>query len=57
MDNIRMLVVDTIHNAKVGHLGLPLGMAKVRYVLYRHIMRYNPGNTKWFSIDHFVLNA
>ena len=57
MDNIRMLVVDVVQNAKAGHLGLPLGMAEVGYVLYRHVMRYNPNNAKWFNRDRFVLSA
>lgn len=57
VDNIRMLVVDTVQNAKAGHPGLPLGMAEVGYALYRHVMRYNPNNVKWFNRDRFVLSA
>lgn len=33
VDKIRMLVVDTIQNVKAGHLGLPLEMAEVGYML------------------------
>ncbi|GLJ42686.1 hypothetical protein SUGI_0885050 [Cryptomeria japonica] len=57
VDNIRMLVVDTIQNAKAGHPGLPLGMAEVGYLLYRHVMKYNPANPSWFNRDRFVLSA
>ncbi|KAJ9684630.1 hypothetical protein PVL29_016881 [Vitis rotundifolia] len=32
-------------------------MAEVGYILYRHAMRYNPRNPKWFNRDRFVLSA
>ncbi|KAH7424237.1 hypothetical protein KP509_12G096400 [Ceratopteris richardii] len=57
VENIRMLVVDAIQEAKAGHPGLPLGMAEVGYVLYRKAMRHNPRNPKWFNRDRFVLSA
>ncbi|KAL5800290.1 hypothetical protein ACOSQ4_033174 [Xanthoceras sorbifolium] len=57
VDNIRMLIVDAVQNAKAGHPGMPLGMAEVGYVLYRHAMKYNPRNPKWFNRDRFVLSA
>ena len=52
-----MLVVDSVQHAKTGHPGMALGMAEVGYVLFRHVMRYNPGNPKWFNRDRFVLSA
>uniref|UniRef100_F6HNF2 transketolase n=1 Tax=Vitis vinifera TaxID=29760 RepID=F6HNF2_VITVI len=52
-----MLIVDAVQTAKAGHSGMPLGMAKVGYILYRHVMRYNPRNPKWFNRDRFVLSA
>ncbi|KAJ7970504.1 transketolase, chloroplastic-like [Quillaja saponaria] len=57
VDNIRMLIVDTVQNAKAGHPGMALGMAEVGYMLYRHVMRYNPKNPNWFNRDRFVLSA
>ncbi|KAF6167813.1 hypothetical protein GIB67_027591 [Kingdonia uniflora] len=57
VDNIRMLIVDAVQNAKAGHPGMALGMAEVGYVLYRHAMKYNPRNPKWFNRDRFVLSA
>lgn len=57
VDNVRMLIVDAVQTAKAGHSGMPLGMAKVGYILYRHVMRYNPRNPKWFNRDRFVLSA
>ncbi|XP_022879243.1 transketolase, chloroplastic-like [Olea europaea var. sylvestris] len=57
VDNIRMLIVDAVQNSKAGHPGMALGMAEVGYFLYRHVMRYNPKNPKWFNRDRFVLSA
>lgn len=54
---MRMLVIDSVQNAKAGHPGMALGMAEVGYVLYRYAMRYNPRNPKWFDRDRFVLSA
>ncbi|CAD5195125.1 unnamed protein product, partial [Musa acuminata subsp. malaccensis] len=31
-------------------------MADVAYHLYRHVMRYNPENLRWFNRDRFYLN-
>ncbi|KAL9678330.1 hypothetical protein QQ045_016174 [Rhodiola kirilowii] len=57
VDNMRMMIIDSVQNAKAGHPGMALGMAEVGYVLYRHAMRYNPRNPKWFDRDRFVLSA
>ncbi|KAL5709964.1 transketolase [Ranunculus cassubicifolius] len=57
VDNIRMLIVDSVQAAKAGHPGMALGMAEVGYVLYRHMMKYNPKNPNWFNRDRFVLSA
>ncbi|KAL2525857.1 Transketolase-1 [Abeliophyllum distichum] len=57
VDNIRMLIVDAVQKSKAGHPGMALGMAEVGYFLYRHVMRYNPRNPKWFNRDRFVLSS
>ncbi|KAI3416678.1 Transketolase [Psidium guajava] len=57
VDNVRMLIVDSVQNAKAGHPGMALGMAAVVLLLYRHVMKYNPKNPKWFNRDRFVLSA
>ncbi|XP_002985082.2 transketolase, chloroplastic [Selaginella moellendorffii] len=57
VQNMRMLVVDAVNNAKAGHPGMPLGMAEVGFTLYRKVMKYNPGNPGWFNRDRFVLSA
>ncbi|KAA8539299.1 hypothetical protein F0562_025991 [Nyssa sinensis] len=55
IDNIRMLIVDAVQHAKAGHPGMPLGMAEVGFFLYRHVMRYNPRNPKWFNRDSLLI--
>ncbi|GFP95967.1 transketolase chloroplastic [Phtheirospermum japonicum] len=57
VDNLRMLMVDSVQKAKAGHPGMALGMAEVGYFLYRHVMRHNPDNPSWFNRDRFVLSA
>ncbi|CAK9136099.1 unnamed protein product [Ilex paraguariensis] len=57
VDNVRMLIVDAVQNSKAGHPGMALGMAEIGYFLYRHVMRNNPRNPKWFNRDRFVLSA
>ncbi|KAK6929174.1 Transketolase-like, pyrimidine-binding domain, partial [Dillenia turbinata] len=57
VENIRMLIVDTIQYVKAGHAGMALGMFEVGHVLYREVMKYNPKNPKWFDRDRFVLSA
>nr|GMC72937.1 transketolase, chloroplastic-like [Ipomoea batatas] len=57
VDNVRMLIVDSVQHAKAGHGGMALGLAEVGYFLYRHVMRFNPQSPKWFNRDRFVLSA
>ncbi|KAL6552779.1 hypothetical protein OROHE_008143 [Orobanche hederae] len=57
VDNLRMLIVDSVQNAKAGHPGMALDMAEVGYLLYRHLLRHNPRNPRWFNRDRFVLSA
>nr|XP_009786436.1 PREDICTED: transketolase, chloroplastic-like [Nicotiana sylvestris]XP_016468084.1 PREDICTED: transketolase, chloroplastic-like isoform X1 [Nicotiana tabacum]XP_016468085.1 PREDICTED: transketolase, chloroplastic-like isoform X2 [Nicotiana tabacum] len=57
VENVRMLIVDSVQHAKAGHGGMALGMAEIAYFLYRHAMRYNSRNPKWFNRDRFVLSA
>jgi len=52
-----MLIVDAVQSAQAGHPGMALGMADIGYYLYRHVMRYNPRDPKWFNRDRFVLSA
>ncbi len=56
-DYIRYLSLECIERAKSGHPGLPLGCAELGTLLYRYILRYNPGDPKWVNRDRFILSA
>ncbi|KAL2227730.1 transketolase, chloroplastic-like [Sesamum indicum] len=56
-DNLRMLILDSVQKAKAGHPGMALGMAEIGVFLYRHVLKYNPRNPRWFNRDRFVLSA
>ncbi|KAK6136182.1 hypothetical protein DH2020_030073 [Rehmannia glutinosa] len=57
VDNLRMLIVDSVQESKAGHPGMALGMSEIGYFLYRHVLRHNPVNPCWFNRDRFVLSA
>ncbi|GAB4836437.1 hypothetical protein Ancab_001349 [Ancistrocladus abbreviatus] len=57
VDNMRMLIVNSVQEAKAGHPGMAMGMAEVGYVLFGHFIRQNPSNPKWVNRDRFVLSA
>ena len=54
---IRALVIDATQAAGDGHPGMPMGMAPVGYVLYRHAMKHNPSNPAWPDRDRYVQSA
>jgi transketolase len=53
---IRALAMDAVQKANSGHPGMPMGMAEIAEVLWRHHLRHNPGNPKWADRDRFVLS-
>ena len=53
---IRALSMDAVQAANSGHPGAPMGMADIAEVLWRHVLRHNPGNPKWWNRDRFVLS-
>ncbi len=57
VDTIRTLSIDAINKANSGHPGLPIGAAPMTYALWAQQMNHNPGNSKWFNRDRFVLSA
>ncbi|MFD0713381.1 transketolase [Paenibacillus sp. GCM10027626] len=57
IDTIRTLSIDAINSANSGHPGLPIGAAPMAYALWAQQMNHNPGNSKWFNRDRFVLSA
>ncbi|HIW32286.1 MAG TPA: transketolase [Candidatus Paenibacillus intestinavium] len=57
IDTIRTLSIDAINAANSGHPGLPMGAAPMAYALWAKQMNHNPGHSKWFNRDRFVLSA
>jgi transketolase len=53
---IRALSMDAVQAANSGHPGAPMGMADIAEVLWRHVLKHNPGNPKWWNRDRFVLS-
>src|SRR3984957_3046938 len=54
---IRALSMDAVEQAKSGHPGLPLGMADVATVLFRHFLKFDAAHPHWPDRDRFVLSA
>ena len=54
---IRFLSMDAVQNANSGHPGMPMGMADVATVLFKHFIKFNPKNPNWLNRDRFVLSA
>ena len=53
---IRVLAMDAVEQAKSGHPGAPMGLADVAEVLWREVLRHNPGDAGWHNRDRFVLS-
>jgi transketolase len=53
---IRALAMDAVQQANSGHPGAPMGLADIGEVLWREVLRHNPGNPHWFNRDRFVLS-
>ncbi len=54
---IRALTIDAVEAAKVGHPGMPLGMADVATALWRKVLKYDAADAGWWDRDRFVLSA
>jgi transketolase len=48
--------MDAVEKAHSGHPGAPLGMADLAEVLWRDVLKFNPGNPTWIDRDRFVLS-
>jgi transketolase len=53
---LRFLAMDAVEQAKSGHPGMPMGMADIAEVLWRHHLRHNPADPAWPNRDRFVLS-
>lgn len=57
INELRVLAVDMIENAKSGHPGIALGSAPILYALYSKILNVVPDDDKNIFRDRFVLSA
>jgi transketolase len=48
--------MDAVQKAHSGHPGAPMGMADIAEVLWRDVLKHNPGNPVWWNRDRFVLS-
>lgn len=53
---LRFLAIDAVQAANSGHPGMPMGMADIAEVLWRHHLKHNPANPGWHDRDRFVLS-
>jgi transketolase len=53
---LRFLAMDAVEQANSGHPGMPMGMADIAEVLWRHHLRHNPADPAWPNRDRFVLS-
>ena len=54
---VRFLSIDAIEKANSGHPGMPMGMADVATVLFKHFLKFNTKNPNWLNRDRFILSA
>ncbi len=54
---VRVLAVDAVRAAGIGHVGLPLGCADLGVLLFSELLKHDPAHPDWFDRDRFVLSA
>ncbi len=57
IDEIRLLALDMIDNAKSGHPGIALSAAPIMYSIFANQMTYDIEKPDWPNRDRFVLSA
>ena len=57
VDEIRLLALDMIENAKTGHPGIVLSAAPMIYTLFANHMVYDINKPNWANRDRFVLSS
>jgi len=53
---IRALAMDAVQKANSGHPGMPMGMAEIAEVVWRHFLKHDPKDPAWPDRDRFVLS-
>jgi len=57
INDIRMLSLDMINNAKSGHPGIVLGAAPIIYTLFAHHLNFDLERPNFCNRDRFILSA
>ena len=57
LNELKMLSIDMINNAKGGHPGTVLSMAPVMYTLFTRILRVDSKNNNYFNRDRVILSS
>jgi transketolase len=53
---IRALAMDAVERAKIGHPGMPMGMADIATVLWTRYLKFDPLAPNWPDRDRFILS-
>lgn len=57
VNDIRMLSLDMINNAKSGHPGICLSAAPILYTLFAYHLKFDLERKSWCNRDRFVMSA
>ena len=57
INQMKLLAIDMIDNAKSGHPGIVLSSGEILYQLYANHLRILPKNPTFFNRDRFVLSC
>ncbi len=57
IDTARLLAADAVQQTGNGHPGTAMSLAPAAYLLYQHVMNYDPADPQWLGRDRFVLSA
>lgn len=55
-NEVRRLVLESVHYAGAGHIGGPLSAADILTALYFHVLRIDPDRPDWPDRDRFILS-
>ena len=53
---IRFLAIDAVQQANSGHPGMPMGMADIATILFKHHLKFDPNNPKWLDRDRLIIS-
>jgi len=56
VDTARVLAADAVERVGNGHPGTAISLAPVAHLLYQHVLRHDPADTRWLGRDRFILS-